>query len=117
MAYRLREGSLTSNRIASLDARVVLLERAQSHPSLTRRERRLLRASIRWQRSSLLGEIEERPVGPHSPPSLDATAPGSIPFASARLGLKDCDGPAAAGGAGRLRLRLNGLGSGFHTRR
>jgi glycosyltransferase involved in cell wall biosynthesis len=60
MAYRLHEGSLTSNRIASLGARVVLLERAQSHPSLTRRERRLLRASIRWQRSRLLREIEER---------------------------------------------------------
>jgi glycosyltransferase involved in cell wall biosynthesis len=60
MSYRRHDGSLTSDRVASLRARVVLLERAQHHPSLTRRERRILRASIRWQRSRLLREIEER---------------------------------------------------------
>jgi glycosyltransferase involved in cell wall biosynthesis len=70
MSYRIHEGSLTSNRVASLRARVTLLEKAQSHPSLTRRERRLLRSSIRWQRSRLLREIEERSVPAGTSPSV-----------------------------------------------
>jgi glycosyltransferase involved in cell wall biosynthesis len=53
MTYRVHAGSLTANRVDSLRARVALLERAQEHPSLTRTERRILRASIQWQRSRL----------------------------------------------------------------
>jgi glycosyltransferase involved in cell wall biosynthesis len=53
MSYRLRPGSLTADRVANLRARVRLLEKAGSDPSLTRRERRILRASIGWQRSRL----------------------------------------------------------------
>jgi glycosyltransferase involved in cell wall biosynthesis len=60
MSYRLRAGSLTSNRIENLRARVALLEKARSHPSLTRRERRILGSSISWQRSRLQTEIERR---------------------------------------------------------
>jgi glycosyltransferase involved in cell wall biosynthesis len=56
MSYRLH-GSLTANRIESLQERVRLLEKALDHSSLTRRERRVLRASIRWQRSRLLREV------------------------------------------------------------
>jgi glycosyltransferase involved in cell wall biosynthesis len=64
MSYRLHPGSLTFDRIANLRARVQLLEKAQNHPTLTRRERRILRASVGWQRSRLLREIEEtRPAG------------------------------------------------------
>jgi glycosyltransferase involved in cell wall biosynthesis len=64
MSYRLHPGSLTFDRIANLRARVQLLEKAQSHPTLTRRERRILRASVGWQRSRLLREIEDaRPAG------------------------------------------------------
>jgi glycosyltransferase involved in cell wall biosynthesis len=71
MSYRLHAGSLTSNRTASLHARVLLLERAKDHPSLTRRERRILSASIRWQRSRLIREIEERAAnGSSHPPAL-----------------------------------------------
>lgn len=60
MSYRIHEGNLTSDRLASLAERVVLLERARTQPSLTRRQRRLLSASIRWQRSRLLREAEEQ---------------------------------------------------------
>jgi hypothetical protein len=59
MSYRLHKGSLTSNRVESLQARVRLLERALDHPSLTRQERRVLHASIRWQRSRMLREVAE----------------------------------------------------------
>jgi glycosyltransferase involved in cell wall biosynthesis len=60
MSYRVHDGALSSDRIASLLERVALLERARRHPSLTRAERRYLAASARWQRSRLLREIEER---------------------------------------------------------
>ena len=56
MSYRLH-GSLTASRVESLQERVRLLEKALVHPSLTRRESRVLRASIRWQRSRLLREV------------------------------------------------------------
>jgi glycosyltransferase involved in cell wall biosynthesis len=58
MSYRLH-GSLTANRVESLQERVRLLEKAFDHPSLTRRESRVLHASIRWQRSRLLREVAE----------------------------------------------------------
>jgi glycosyltransferase involved in cell wall biosynthesis len=57
MSYRLRDGSLTSNRLESFRARVRLLEKARSNATLTRRERRILAASISWQRSRL--EMEQ----------------------------------------------------------
>jgi hypothetical protein len=57
MSYRLRDGSLTSNRLESFRARVRLLEKARSNATLTRRERRILAASIAWQRSRL--EMEQ----------------------------------------------------------
>lgn len=60
MTYRIHAGSLTSNRVASLEARVRLLERALAEPSLSRREQRILRKSIAWQRSRLRVEIEAR---------------------------------------------------------
>ena len=60
MSYRIHEGSLTSNRAASLTERVAVLERARDHPQLTPDERRLLTASIRWQRSRLRREVEEQ---------------------------------------------------------
>ena len=60
MSYRIHEGSLTSNRVESLTERVAVLERARDHPQLTPDERRLLTASIRWQRSRLRREVEEQ---------------------------------------------------------
>jgi glycosyltransferase involved in cell wall biosynthesis len=53
MSYRLHEGSLTADRRESFAARVQLLEKARSEPSLTRGERRLLEAAITWQRSRI----------------------------------------------------------------
>lgn len=58
MRYRRDSRGLTSDRIASLRERVHILEKARSHPSLTRRERRILESSIRWQRSRLERGIE-----------------------------------------------------------
>jgi glycosyltransferase involved in cell wall biosynthesis len=58
MSYRIG-GSLTSNRLASLAERIEVLERARSHPSLTPGERRLLAASVSWQRSRLRREAVE----------------------------------------------------------
>ena len=60
MSYRIHEGSLTSDRVASLTERVAVLERARDHPQLTPDERRLVTASIRWQRSRLRREAEEQ---------------------------------------------------------
>ena len=74
MSYRLRPGSLTSNRIENLHARVALLEKARSHPSLTRRERRILGASIAWQRSRLLTEIARRSDRPRRSQILSVRA-------------------------------------------
>ena len=59
MSYRLH-GNLTGNRVESLRERVRLLENALVHPTLTRRERRVLDASIRWQRSRLSCEVAKR---------------------------------------------------------
>jgi GT2 family glycosyltransferase len=51
--YRLRAGSLSSQRTALLAGRVGVLERGARHPSLTPAERRLLAASLRLERSRL----------------------------------------------------------------
>lgn len=59
MSYRIGAGSLTSNRLASLAERIEVLERARSQPSLTPGERRLLAASVRWQRSRIRREAVE----------------------------------------------------------
>jgi glycosyltransferase involved in cell wall biosynthesis len=92
MSYRIHEGSLTSDRVASLTERVALLERARTQPSLTRRQRRLLSASIRWQRSRLLREAEEqaKAAGAGDPIRLRAMRAREF-LAHARL-----DGPIAA---------------------
>ena len=92
MSYRIHEGSLTSDRLASLTERVALLERARNQPSLTPRQQRLLSASIRWQRSRLLREAEEQaaPAGAADPLRLRALRAREI-LAHARL-----DGPIAA---------------------
>ena len=58
MTYRLHAG-VTADRAETLRARVRLLAQAKQHASLTPREQRLLRASVRWQRSRLLREIAE----------------------------------------------------------
>ena len=63
MSYRIHQGSLTSDRVASLTERVAVLERARNYPQLTPDERRLLTASIRWQRSRLRREAEEQAAG------------------------------------------------------
>jgi glycosyltransferase involved in cell wall biosynthesis len=60
MAYRLHEGSLTADRVESFRSRVQLLEKARNHPSLTRRERRLLEAAIAWQRSRIASDAARR---------------------------------------------------------
>jgi glycosyltransferase involved in cell wall biosynthesis len=61
MSYRLHAGSLTSNRLESFRARVRLLEKARGNATLTRRERRILAASIAWQRSRF--EMEQLTLG------------------------------------------------------
>ncbi len=67
MSYRIREGSLTSNRLASLAERIAVLERARHQPSLRPHERRLLRASVRWQRSRLRREAVEHAAAAGKP--------------------------------------------------
>jgi hypothetical protein len=62
MSYRIHDGNLTSDRVGSLTERVAVLERARNH-QLTPDERRLLDASIRWQRSRLRREAQERAAG------------------------------------------------------
>jgi glycosyltransferase involved in cell wall biosynthesis len=92
MSYRIHEGSLSSNRLASLAERVAILEQARTQPSLTRRQRRLVCASIRWQRSRLLLEAEEQAAaaGAADPIRLRATRAREL-LAHARL-----DSPLAA---------------------
>ena len=60
MSYRPNPRGLTADRIKSLQERVLLLERAQRHPSLTQRERRIVRASARWQRARIGQEAAQR---------------------------------------------------------
>jgi glycosyltransferase involved in cell wall biosynthesis len=74
MSYRIGGGSLTSNRLASLAERIEVLERARSQPSLTRDERRLLAASVRWQRSRLRREALEQDAAAGKPRGLRLTA-------------------------------------------
>ena len=62
MSYRIHDGNLTSDRVGSLTERVAVLERARNQ-QLTPGERRLLDASIRWQRSRLRRETQERDAG------------------------------------------------------
>ena len=65
MTYRLHGGSLSANRVESLRERVRLLGKAKADPSLSRRERRILQRSIRWQRIRLEREealAEGRPL-------------------------------------------------------
>jgi len=62
MSYRIHDGNLTSDRVGSLTERVAVLERARNQ-QLTPGERRLLDASIRWQRSRLRREAQERDAG------------------------------------------------------
>lgn len=52
--YRLRPGSVTSERLAALGSRVQLLEKARAHPGLARAEQSILEASIRLNRRRLL---------------------------------------------------------------
>src|SRR5205823_5762729 len=52
--YRLRPGSLASRRAAALRDRVVVLEKAGSHPALTTAERALLERSLRAKRRRAL---------------------------------------------------------------
>jgi hypothetical protein len=57
--YRLRPGSLASRRAEALRDRVVVLEKARSHPALTAEERRALEGSLRdKRRRALLAEAE-----------------------------------------------------------
>ena len=58
--YRLREGSLTSSRVASLRDRVLLLEKAAKNPALRPEDRPALARSYRRHRSrAVLAEIAE----------------------------------------------------------
>lgn len=92
MSYRLHQGSLTSNRVASLAERVVILERARDRLSLSPGKRRLLSASIRWQRSRLVRQVEEEAAAAGSANSLRLRAMRARELlAHARL-----DGPIAA---------------------
>jgi hypothetical protein len=91
MSYRIHEGGLTSNRVGSLTERVAVLERARNH-QLTPDEQRLLTASIRWQRSRLRREMEERAAGRGVARALRLRALRALELlAHARL-----DGPVAA---------------------
>jgi len=103
MSYRIHEGSLTSNRVASLTERVAILERARTQSSLTRSERRLLSASIRWQRSRLLREAEEQATVAGTGDALRLRATRAREFlAHARL-----DGPITAFRSRPPRRRAN----------
>jgi glycosyltransferase involved in cell wall biosynthesis len=58
--YRIREGSLSSNRPRSLRGAVVVAERARSHPSLSSAERRFLERELDGKRREAeLAEAEE----------------------------------------------------------
>ena len=58
--YRLRQGSLSSNRAASMRAMVTILERARAHPSLTTSERAFLDSDLaEKERLTALVEAEE----------------------------------------------------------
>jgi glycosyltransferase involved in cell wall biosynthesis len=58
--YRIRSGTLSSNRPRSLRAGVIVLERASSHPSLTSDERRYLHRELAdLRRETELAEAEE----------------------------------------------------------
>lgn len=58
--YRIREGSLSSNRPRSLRGAVVVAERARSHPSLSPAERRFLERELDGKRREAeLAEAEE----------------------------------------------------------
>jgi glycosyltransferase involved in cell wall biosynthesis len=66
--YRIRAGSLSSNRPHMLRAAVVVLERARTHPSLTRDELRYVRRELSGKRKEAeLAEAEEalRGFAPH----------------------------------------------------
>jgi glycosyltransferase involved in cell wall biosynthesis len=90
MSYRIRDRSLTSDRLASLAERIVVLERARKQPSLTPDERRLLGASIRWQRSRLrLESVRAASEGTRRPLRLGALR------ALERLAHARLDGPSA----------------------
>ncbi|HYZ76630.1 MAG TPA: glycosyltransferase [Gaiellaceae bacterium] len=97
--YRLRHGSLASRRAAALRDRVVVLEKARSHPTLTRTERRLLEHSLRVKRRrALLAEAEAAVRGGdgarRSTLAL-AAAPG-LPLATRAKALAAALFPAAA---------------------
>jgi glycosyltransferase involved in cell wall biosynthesis len=58
--YRIREGSLSSNRPRMLRAGVVVLERASTHPSLTQEELRYLRRELAGKRrEAVLASADE----------------------------------------------------------
>ena len=66
--YRIREGSLSSNRPRSFRSGVVVLERASSHPSLTPDEVEYLHGELDYKRrEAALAEAEEalRGFAPH----------------------------------------------------
>lgn len=66
--YRIRRGSLSSSRPRMLRAGTVVLERARTHPSLTRDELRFLRRELAAKRrEAALAEAEEalRGFAPH----------------------------------------------------
>jgi glycosyltransferase involved in cell wall biosynthesis len=67
-AYRIRAGSLSSRRPRMLRAATVVLERARTHPSLTRDELRFLRRELAAKRRlATLAEADEalRGLAPH----------------------------------------------------
>lgn len=58
--YRIREGSLSSNRVRGLRAGIEVLERARTHPSLTADERRYLEDELAgYRREAALAAAEE----------------------------------------------------------
>jgi GT2 family glycosyltransferase len=66
--YRVRAGSLSSNRPRMLRAATVVLERARTHPSLTREELQFLRRELAAKRRlATLAEADEalRGLAPH----------------------------------------------------
>lgn len=88
--YRIRTGSLSSNRPRSLRAAVTVLERARNHPSLSAAERRFVKRELAGKRrEAALAEAEE---------ALRGLAP-----AARRRSLRIAFGPAGYGLSARAK--------------
>jgi glycosyltransferase involved in cell wall biosynthesis len=112
MAYRLTAGSLASDRGASLRERLIVLDKAARDPSLTPRERAVLKRSLAGQRRRALLAAANASAAAGSPDTrrrgLELALAPSMPLRTRAAGVAAAAAPARA----RARMSRRGGGSG-----